>query len=346
MCVNSCGRSCKACAINNRCGGCSLCEVSLCRKQCDKCFILCPERPEAFNYLSSISDGSVLLGNKLVILPEHIPIIPDLLKEPPNFSVMPAIAVHAGAMFSRNGEQINRRYTEKGYAGALNIDPRTKAILEFYVKDRTLEGFWDNRKNIYDDLKKLNFYAIIAPNFSVYEDAPRTDHLFNIRRSIEVYNEMIQSGIMAIPDIAWYNINDLDSWIELINKNSIRTIAFSFQVVDVQLKASNLWKSYMLGFRYMCQNIKQEVEIIIAGISAPRRIKEIFAAAGGRKLHVLNQSAYIQSQRGMLSEGRKTLLEIPKNELLKLNIKYFNIMYAQMNKQGGELCQRQGEATL
>ena len=108
-------------------------------------------------------------------------------------------------MFSRNGEKINNSYTKDGYASALNIDPKTKAVLEFYVKDRTLEGFWDKRKSIYPVLKEMGFIAVIAPNYSVYEDAPRVDHMYNIKRSMIVYNELVENEIPAVPDVSWYN---------------------------------------------------------------------------------------------------------------------------------------------
>ena len=48
-------------------------------------------------------------------------------------------------MFLRNGEKINNSYTKDGYATAQNIDPKAKAVLDFYVRDRNLEGFWDKR---------------------------------------------------------------------------------------------------------------------------------------------------------------------------------------------------------
>ena len=88
----------------------------------------------------------------------------------------------------------------------------------------------------------MKLKAVIAPNFSVYEDTPRVEHLYNIRRSIIIYNELIDYGINAIPDISWYNINDLDFWIEKLNNSECSIIAFSFQVVDVRLKASNYGK--------------------------------------------------------------------------------------------------------
>jgi hypothetical protein len=157
------------------------------------------------------------------------------------------------------------------------------------------------------------------------------DHLYNIKRSTVVYNELLDEGINAIPDVSWFNRNDIDRWCDEINKKAIKNISFSFQVVDVQLKASNLWKTYLLGFRYLCENINPEVNIIVAGVTSHRRLIDIFAAAPGRRISILNQSAYVQSMRGMLSENRQSELRLPRNVVFERNLAYFNKIYAEMN---------------
>lgn len=327
-----CGAKCNRCVLYKECGGCSCCEASMCKNNCRKCYSLCSKRAESVPYLQSIGGVQITLSeNRSIELPGHIPVLPDLMREPPKKSLIPVIGIHGGNMLSRNGEKITQRYLKNGFAGALNVDASTKGILQFYVKDRTLEGFWDKRKDLYDNLLKMNFKAIIAPNFSVYEDAPRMDHLFNIRRSTVTYNEMLDKGLDVIPDISWYSKADLDRWIIEINKNNVKIIAFSFQVVDVELKASSYWKEYLLGFRYLCERIDPKVSVIIIGVTSPRRIKAVFEAAGGRYISVLNQSAYIQSCRGMISENRQADKTIKRLELLERNITYFNNLYSEMN---------------
>lgn len=309
-----------------------MCEASICSNSCGKCTVLCSSRPGAVPLITSIGGPEITLEtNEKIDLTSHIPILPDRFKTPPKYDIMPIIAVHGGNMLSRNGEKINNIYRDKGYAGALNIDKRSRAILEFYVKDRTLEGFWDKRKELYKDLQAMNFQSIIAPNFSVYEDAPRMDHIYNMKRTTIVYNEMLKYGLCVIPDVSWYSKRDLERWCDEINKKNIKAIAFSFQVVNVQLKASSIWKAYILGFRYLCQNIGSDIDIIVAGIASPNRVKEVCRAANGQKIHVLNQSAYIQSRRAMISEQRRRDAESSMDDLFERNVVYFNNVYDELN---------------
>lgn len=332
--VSICNRSCNKCNLQLHCQGCSFCEVSLCKNDCFQCFSLCPKRGGSFAYLKKLGGGEVTLKtNKKYDLPDHIPILPDHLTEP--LIVNDVVGIHSGNMFANNGESITKGYLDRGLQGALNTKNEIEGVLEFYVRDRTLEGFWDNRHMVYEQLKRLKWRVVLAPNFSVYEDAPRIDHLYNMKRSSIVYNELIEQDLPAVPDISWYNQIDLDQWIREIKKNQLKTIAFSFQVVDVRLKASNLWKHYLMGFKYLCQRISKEVEIIVTGVVSPNRLAAVKAAAGERKLFVLNQTAYVQSRRGWLSSKMEKAPEsMTKNDILLANIEYYNEQYKRMNKLG------------
>lgn len=326
-----CERDCQRCELEERCGGCSYCEAAVCLRKCAECYALCFRRLNNDTYINEClgRPGIHLKKNHEIMVPYHIPVLPDkLIKQPVKFSL---VGVHGQNALARNGGKINRAYLEKGFAGVLNISKDTEGIMEFYVRDRTLEGFWDNRKSIIRDLHRLHLAAVIAPNFSVYEDAPRLDHIYNIKRSTVIYNEMLDAGVNAIPDVSWFNINDLEEWIKEINQQGIRLIAFSFQVVDVQLKTSNEWRNSLSGFRYLCQNIPKNVKIIIAGLVSPLRVFEIIKATSGQSIHVLNQSAYVQSRNGIMSATRTRVADKDYCDLFRDNILYSNQLYHELN---------------
>lgn len=330
---NLCQKQCSNCSNKKRCGGCSLCEASICDRNCKMCGTICIKRGKAVVFANKIiSKKENLIQNKDFNISYHIPIIPDRLKKELDINEIPLVGIHGGVALSQNGINVRKIYRENGFKKALNLNKACKGILEFYVKDRTLEGIWKSREQLYSQIKEQEFEAVIAPNFSLYEDAPRIEHLYNIQRSITVYNELINYGINAIPDIAWYNINDLDFWIEQINMSGCKVIAFSFQVVDVKLKASNNWKNYLAGFKYLCKQIKGKIKIIVVGLNSETRISAIKQAITENiTIHILNQSAYVQSQRGMCSEGRVQDIKTDKHSLLCKNIKYFNNIYFDLN---------------
>nr|WP_275541951.1 DUF4417 domain-containing protein [Clostridium perfringens] len=164
----------------------------------------------------------------------------------------------------------------------------------------------------------------MAPNFSVYEDAPRLEHIYNIQRSKTVYNEMITEGLPAIPDISWYSKEDLNFWIREIKANNIKTIAFSFMNVDTKLKASNSWKHYLLGFKILNFKIPLDVEIVVAGISSIQRVEEILKISKNRKISFMHQAAWVNSRNGVSVKDKKQLdKSISKNDIFKNNLEFY-----------------------
>lgn len=329
--MKKCKNKCITCKYFKRCGGCSVCEALICKSKCGQCTSICTKKENISAYLNSFGNLDIsLTENNYIELPSHIPIIRNRLKNPIDIDY---VALHAGNVLSNNGEKVLKRLIDRGYTDLLNLKPSTKAILEFYVKDKYLEGFWDNRYSIYKSFKTLGFAFVLSPNFSVYDDSPRIDHLYNIKRNTIVYNELLDIGINAVPDVSWYNRSDLDYWINEINKNKIKIVSFSFQNVGVGLKPSNIWKHSLLGFRYFCSNISNDVDIIIAGIVSPFRISEIYQTIKkSNRLIVLSQSAYMHSIKGILSETRLNEPNFCFNALFERNIDYYNKIYEDIYK--------------
>ncbi|WP_338913036.1 DUF4417 domain-containing protein (plasmid) [Clostridium perfringens] len=215
-----------------------------------------------------------------------------------------------------------------GFRAALNLKKDLSGILEFYIKDRTLDDFGDNRKSIYKELKHQDFLGIIALNFSVYEDAPRLEHIYNIQHSKTVYNEMISEGLPAITDISWYPKEDLNFWLKEIKANNIKTIAFSFMNVDTKLKAINSWKHYLLGFKILNLKIPLDVEMPVSGISSVQRIEEILKISKSRKIFFMHQAAWVNSRNWVSVKDKKQLdKSISKDNIFKNNLEFYTNEY-------------------
>ncbi|MCX0356211.1 DUF4417 domain-containing protein [Clostridium perfringens] len=336
--ISLCGRDCTNCTIKKEkmCNGCSMCDVSLCKcgEKRKICMVICPNKFGSFTLVKNTIVKEPLIENKSLDLPIYIPVMPDKIKESFNFKANKnIIAVHGEFFLNAAGHKITGAY-KNGFRAALNLKDDLSGILEFYIKDRTLEGFWDNRKSIYKDLKRHDFLGIIAPNFSVYEDAPRLEHIYNIQRSKRVYNEMINEGLPAIPDVSWYSKEDLNFWIREIKANNIKTIAFSFMNVDTKLKASNAWKHYLLGFKILDFKIPKDVQIIVAGISSIQRVEEILKISKDRKISFMHQAAWVNSRNGVSVKDKKQLdRTISKDTIFQNNLNFYIEEYERLMKE-------------
>ncbi|MDM0612929.1 hypothetical protein QTH09_18140, partial [Clostridium perfringens] len=165
--ISLCGRDCTNCTIKKEkmCNGCSMCDVSLCKcgEKRNRCMVICPNKFGSFTLVKNTIVKEPLIKNKSLDLPIHIPVMPDKIKENFNFKANKnIISVHGEFFLNAAGQKITGAY-KNGFRAALNLRDDLSGILEFYIKDRTLEGFWDNRKSIYKDLKRQDFLGIIAP---------------------------------------------------------------------------------------------------------------------------------------------------------------------------------------
>lgn len=338
--INICNiRDCNKCnkKLDGSCSGCSLCDVSFCKcgkENLNRCLVRCPNKLGTFDSIKNIKVTHILEENDTYDLPTYIPVMYDKVRSKFNFSeVNNTVGVHGELLLAADGRNISAVYKVKGYKGALNLPDDVMGILEFYIKDRALEGFWENRKMLYKQLKKQNFKAIITPNFSLYEDAPRAEHLYNIQRAKKVYNEMIQEGLPAILDVIWATNEDLEFWINEINKSNIKTIAFSFMNVDTRLKASNAWRHYLLGYKILISRVSSDIEIIIAGISSIQRFVEIERVSGNRKISIIHQAAWVNSRKVFSVKDKKQLdRSITKDEIFQMNLDYYSYEYGKGEK--------------
>lgn len=264
-----------------------------------------------------------LVPNGKLKIPRYIPTVPSPLRVRYKRGDLPIVGVHAGKFFKDNGKGIAPVYIEKGVYSALNINPETTICLHFYVGDRTLEGFWQKRNDVYQELKTFGFYFVISPNFSVYDDSPRYEHFINISRTMIVYNELMENGINSIPDISWFDINDLDRWAAAINECGLKTIAYSFQAVGKK-KRSNSWKYNMMGLRYLCDKINEDVGIVFVGITSNERLTEISQITGKRQISVINTFAFMRARSGCTHDSRQRAEEVTHDELFLMNCKALN----------------------
>lgn len=293
-----CGNCTKCFAFGKWCSGCPGChrlfKTCFPGRLCSSCHFICPDKPglEAFinRHLRGTLELEPLSVKQRIELPEHLPLVATRLFETLPLESAPWAAVHTAKMPSKvwSFGLVREHY---GLSG------ETKTVLGFYSPDRVLEQFWLRRGERYGMIKK-EFDAAFAPNFSVYDDAPRMEHIFNMRRSNMVAAEMAAYGVAVIPDIGWYNKEDLDRWAEFTAKSNIGAVAFSFQTVGRSSKSRAVWKSSVAGLRYFCQNVPKGIRVVIVGVNSVPRMAEVFNAAGERPLTFLDTTSFYTARKG------------------------------------------------
>lgn len=116
----------------------------------------------------------------------------------------------------------------KGFGLAEN----TRLILLGVARDAALERYWRNRVFLGwpERIAQLGFEAATSPNYSFFQDAPRTDIIFNRRRILITSGELSAVGVPTILHLNALTDHDWKYWANLLRQQTeIVYVAKEFQ---------------------------------------------------------------------------------------------------------------------
>ena len=107
----------------------------------------------------------------------------------------------------------------------------TAVILSGTDVDKSLERWWKlpDRGSVVKSIKKLGVRLITAPNFSLFNDVPRHDNMYNMKRIAMVCLEIQGCGIPCALHLNARTDRDWERWVEFLNAHpEIDFVSFEF----------------------------------------------------------------------------------------------------------------------
>ena len=107
-----------------------------------------------------------------------------------------------------------------------------RVLLVSVGPDELLERFWRHYRaaDIVEVLAGLDLVGVTAPNFSFFDDAPRTHSLWNRRRMVWVAEQLSAAGVPVIPHLNASNARDWDYWAGFLREHrNVDCVAKEFQ---------------------------------------------------------------------------------------------------------------------
>ena len=290
--------------------GCARAEADAPRGACGSCPIRCGSRTDIRDWMRDVGgtltfDGLTLPGIRLPAgLPAFIPMTD--VSELAGFDQdlhWPAYAVGLRRVFSPASHQITPRFTGTTARDALHLGQNQLAVLAGYGEDPLVEAFWTRRHRLTAQIAEQQWDLVLACNYSIYGNWPRTEHLVNMRRSLLLAHEMTSKGINAIPNLYWYRLEDLCRLAGWAADAAPPAIAINAQTV----RDTVAWESWLLpGLHWLAENLPAHIAVILTGLSRADRIATCAQIFAGR-LIVVSQNAYQYALHGaiMTAQGRQ-----------------------------------------
>lgn len=206
------------------------------RKKCDKCYLLCRDRPD---FVARLTEGKLIeqvsiKHEQSIDLPLFIPI--NTHDYQGSKSVLPLRWVAADLRIIFNLKKELPATLKPHFKGSetarkyLHVDSDCQLLTILNGKDKFLESFWGmDRVLAFKHLKEIGFNIGTGPTYSVSEltplgtPTPYAHHTAMLMRHHRVISELQSSGMCAIPNLYWIDGDqqEINRWGEWLAANSL-----------------------------------------------------------------------------------------------------------------------------
>lgn len=235
--MDGCG-DCQSCEAKQVCEGCNLCALANCSKTtCSECSVRCWAHKHLKPWFQDINSLDLNTHKCHKTFSEDLPLyIPQIQNNAFGCSY-PAYIINIHRLL--NHRTSHWCYRKKGIKYHFHIPQTAKLLLSFCSADHLLEPIWTrsdnwvNGESFWDGLAAylhpLGIDASFSVEFSCFADAPRMDHLINIKRNIISAHEISLRNIPIILDATIRTDKDLDRMLEWSNKFNVAWYVLNFQ---------------------------------------------------------------------------------------------------------------------
>jgi hypothetical protein len=214
----------------------------------------------------------------------------------------PAYGLGLRRVFSPATHEIYPRLRGRTAHEALGLRAGQLAVLVGYGEDPLVEAFWSQRHTggLIEQIAAQGWDLVLAPNYSIYGNWPRTEHLLNMRRSLLIAKEFCDAGATAVPNVYWYRLEDLRRWATWVTDTMPAAIAINLQTV----RQGGEWESWTEpGLYWLAEHLPEGVRVILTGLSRTDRIT-LAVQLFGQRLVVVSQNAYQYALHGAVMTGQ------------------------------------------
>lgn len=218
----------------------------------------------------------------------------------------PAYALGFRRVFSHESLKLKPRFLKRSPHDILELDGGQLAVLVGYGEDPLVEGYWTRRHadGVIDRIAEAGWDLILAPNYSVYVNFPRSEQLLSMRRSYIAAQEFADAGVVSAPSLYTFRSEDTDRHLGWIADTDPAAVAVNTQTC----RTDSDWDQMINSLVYIGARLDEmgaRTVVLTTGASRPARLAQLGAALGGR-LYVISQNPIQFARHGavMTAKGR------------------------------------------
>lgn len=218
------------------------------------------------------------------------------------------------------------RWEAQGAHDALGLDAGQHAVLIGYSPDSLIERFWERRHadGLIGKIAAMGFDLVTTPDYSVYSDQPRAEHLLNMRRSMVVAQELSDAGCNVAPSIYWYRREDLDRWAEWISETGPIAVMIPRHTIKGNQEWRDLSEPGLLYLAAMMDRAGVDTKVLISGVSKHDRVQQLGNWFGDRLVIVSQQALQLASQGRLATPTGREKSDAHRSDLVAANLRHYD----------------------
>ena len=324
---------CSGC--NSSCSYCGCARAEGAYADCGQCPIRCGSRVDITAWMADAS-GTVQFDDIRVdmrIPPELPKFIPQVdghgLERFDRAAQWGAYAIGLRRVLSPDTHRIFPKFTDTSAHEALGLPAERLLLLTGYGEDPLVEAFWTRRHQLIPELVAMGWDIIQTPNFSMYGNQPRAEHLLNMRRNLTIAAEFAAAGAPCpIPNIYWYRLEDLQRYVTWLEATRPAAIAINLQTY----RTDTDWSDMALpGLTYLSLTMPAGIKVLVTGASRADRISQLTGLFPNLHLVAQNAQAYARHGAVMTPSGRQDV-KARVEDAFAANVRFYDQVLTQEAK--------------
>jgi hypothetical protein len=234
------------------------------------------------------------------------------------------VAVSLYELLTREGAP--KYFSKDDIVRNFKIRPEAQLVVSGVHKDHLLERVWSSphRAAIALMLKSIGITVLTAPNFSVYNNVPRPENLYNIKRIALLSYEFLAAGVPTAMHINACTDADYDRYVEFLAARP-EFEAISFDFITGPGYPSRMWwhTRKLIELR---NRLQRQIQLVLRGgtraITALAGVySDIVVIDSDPLLKALHRQRMVFGNEGAIKSIRNPLPKgVPVDELFAQNV--------------------------
>jgi Domain of unknown function (DUF4417) len=166
----------------------------------------------------------------------------------------------------------------------IGLTPQQQLVLLLFDSDPVLERLWDEAVHLLPEIAGAEYDAVVAPSYSIWLPRPRTEFLYNVKRSLIVFQALQQMNVPVVPRIAWVIEHDVRRWAEWVSGTVLEVVALDLMT----FRARDDWRRQVEGLALFDRLTHRRLRYLINGPTTVDRCADVYAAVAPRRVSITN----------------------------------------------------------